>query len=116
VARAIVGASSALASLALVAGKALAATSLSVAQTTAGTLSVLVALTILIRGVNPSNLERAHTVRAITAIVGQTKAPVIKAVTNTIQLASAVAGAGVVATSLSGSEERKQQSSSNKHI
>jgi uncharacterized membrane protein len=115
-ARAVIGAGGALAALALVAGEAFAATSLSVAQASAGALSVLVALTVLIRLVNPSDLERANAVGAVTRVVGKTQAPVVEAVTNTVLTTSSVARAGIVTTSLRGGEERKQKSSRHKHF
>jgi hypothetical protein len=115
VTRAVVGAGSALASLALVAGEALAVASLSVAKTSTGTLGVLVAITVLIRGINPGYLERANAIRAITAIVGKTKAPVVKAIADTIKLAGTVTRASVVATSLGSGNKRNQNTSSKEH-
>lgn len=69
VATAIVGAGGALARLALITVKASALSGSSVANTSAGTFSILVERTKSIRSINPSKLKGADAVRAVSAVV-----------------------------------------------
>jgi hypothetical protein len=79
--RAVVGAGGALASFALISIEALALTGATVAHTTSSTLSILVATSVLIGSIDPSELERTDAVRAVTSIVSQTHSPIIIAYT-----------------------------------
>lgn len=94
---ALVGAGGAVASLALVALEALTHARAAVANAAAGTLSVAVKLSGLIGGVDPSQLERANAVRAISRLHGNAHTPVVIAVADIVHGAEAVATATVVA-------------------
>jgi hypothetical protein len=96
VAGAIIGAGSSLASLAFVSLEALAFTGTTVADTLVGALGVLVEFTIPVRGVHPSELEGADTVRAITSVKIIAHTPVIVAEAESA-FADAVSAAAVVA-------------------
>jgi len=99
--RAIVGAREALASLAFIAIEALALAGRAIANTLARALSVLVeSIDSDAWNINPSNLERANTVRAIARVVGQTDTPVIVAFANIIKHTSSVTTALIVASCL----------------
>lgn len=108
VARAIVGASSSLASTTLIAGEALALTTVTVADTSVGALSVLVVGANLVGSINPSDIIRADSLRAVTRQVRQTQAPIVVTSANTSLTASSVAGTRVITTSLNGGQNRNE--------
>jgi len=97
--RAIIRAGGSLAPFSFVSFKAIAFSRGPIANTTAGTLGVLVAAPALIRGVYPGELEWANTVGAISVIMRQSHAPVVIALAEAA-LAKAVSAAGVVAASV----------------
>jgi hypothetical protein len=117
---AIIGARSALAALSFVTVKAFAFTTVAVAKTLAGTLSI--SMTSVIGGlsyanlgvVNPRKLKRANSVRAITGVEGHTQAPVIVANTEAT-VTFTMTTARVVASRRHGRHERKDKSSRKFH-
>jgi hypothetical protein len=120
-ARAIIGASSALASLALVPIEALTLARLAVAKSLAGALSVSVTSVVVVLGVSnlrvvhPGQLEGADSVGAITSVVSHTQTPVVVANAEAA-VAFTVTTARVVAASRSTSDEGKRESSGEFHF
>jgi hypothetical protein len=99
---AVIGARRTLASLSFVSGKAFASTRFTVANTTSRTLGVTVSITDKVWLVNPSEIKRTDLIRTISRVHGKTKTPVIETGTDTVNSASSVPTAQVVATSADG--------------
>lgn len=114
--RAIVGASGSCATAALVSREAFAFAGTTVADTTVGALSVLVARANLIRGVDPSNIKRADAFRAIARKVGETQAPVVVTLANALQCALTVARAAIIAGALHNGNEGCQSKDESQHF
>jgi len=112
---AVVGAGSALAALALIAIEALALTSVTAANTSARALKVLVEVAVDIGSINPGNLVRADSLRAIGTVVRQTNTPVIVASAHIVDVAGTVTRAVVVAGSVSRAQEGSKNSNREKH-
>ena len=96
VAGAVIGAGSSLASLALITVKACALTSATVANTSAGTLCILVESTTSVRGINPSQFKRANSIGTISAFVRETNPPVVVALADLIGQTGTVTTAVIV--------------------
>jgi hypothetical protein len=79
VAGAVIGARRTGAGLALISGEALTLSRVAVTDATVGALRILVVVSESIGLVNPSELERADTLRAISTQVTHANAPVIEA-------------------------------------
>jgi len=94
--RAIIGGGSSLASLAFVTVKASTLTTVSVANTAASALSVLVEGSLVVRSINPSQLKRANTFRAITAVVAKTNSPIVITHANIVSHARSMSTAIVI--------------------
>jgi hypothetical protein len=77
----------------------LALTRGTVTDTLTGALSVLVEITLNIRGINPSNLIRANALGAITRIVTHSDTVVIVTLAHIVEKTNTVAGARVIAAS-----------------
>jgi len=107
-ARAGVRASGSLACLAFEAGEALAVTSITVANTFSRALSILMVVTKFVRSVNPSKLIWANTLRAVTAVVGQAKTPIVIASANSVDIASTMSRASIIALGTDGGEESNE--------
>jgi len=75
--RAIIGASGTLASLSFIAIKAGTFTSVTLADASPCTFQILVEVAVHIRSVNPGNFIRAHSLRAVSTVMGQPYTPVI---------------------------------------
>jgi len=116
VTRAVIGAGSSLAALALIAIKASTFTSVTLADTTTRALQVLVEVTIEIRSINPGNLIGTHSLRAISTVVRKTHTPVVVAHTHIINGASTVTRAMVVTGRVHGSKEGRNNSNRKEHI
>ena len=112
VATAIIGAGGTGTALTLVTIEALAFACSTIAKTSAGALSVLVELSLLVGGINPGKLERAHALRAITRVVGLAHTPVVVASTDIISITGSVARAVVITCSMDGNGQNGQQSQS----
>jgi len=106
VTRAVIGAGSSGAGTTLVAREALALTRVTVANTTVGALGILVARAKLVGGINPSDVERADTIRTIARKMRQTQTPVVVALANTLKGTFSVARAAVVTTGLNDGKKR----------
>jgi hypothetical protein len=102
---AIVGANSSSASLALIAREALTLTTLTVANTTSRALSILVMTTNFVRSIDPSDIEGADALGAISTVVREAEAPVVVASADTALTAGTVTRAGVVTTGIDNSHK-----------
>eukprot|EP01034_Spumella_vulgaris_P036612 gene36612-45158_t len=91
---AVIWAGGSVASFAFISIEASAFSDISVADSTASTLSIFVESSLLIRSINPSQLERADTVGTISTIVGESNSPII------ITLADIISHTGSVTTAI----------------
>jgi hypothetical protein len=98
VTRAVVGTSSTGTSLTFISREALTFTRITITDATVGALSVLVVVSKFIRCINPSELERADTLRAITRVKTHTHTPVIITGTDTVLKTISVTGTIIIAT------------------
>jgi hypothetical protein len=113
---AVIGAGGSLASLAFVTVEALTHTRATIANTLSRALSVVVHLTLGVGSVNPSDVEGANAIRAITAVHGETNSPVIIAVAHIINHASSVATAHVITGGLHRGGSSKKKSNRLEHL
>lgn len=114
-ARAIVGARRALARLALIARKAFALTRIAVANTAVSALGILVEASHLVRGVHPSELERADSFRTITGQMRKAYAPIIETLAHAVFGAGSMTRATIITGCLRDSQDGQEGQNRSQH-
>jgi hypothetical protein len=105
-----------LAALTLITREALTLTTRSVTDTLVCSFSIFVVASKAVRGINPSQLKGADSLRAVTREVRQAETPVVEALANALLTAASVTGAGVITAGLDRRNKRHKHNDRLDHL
>lgn len=107
VTRTITWARSTLAAFAFISWKTFAVAGVAIANTLGSTFGIFMVVSNFVRSVNPSKFIRANALRAITAVMRKTQAPVVITSTLAVNIASSMTRTSIVTFSVCDSEKRE---------